>query len=99
MAFRDSYGVSEHNAPFKFVPAFQDAVSGRVELSRFRDGRIAPFHTLDGVPEEWIVSRNKKGKVESVKASVVSGFLYQERFLNREEAVKFIEDIRFIEDR
>ncbi len=95
IVFRDSCGVSENNAQFKFVPAFQDVVDGRVAMSRFRDGRIAPFHTLDGLPDEWIVVRNKKGNVEAVKESIISGFVFQGKFLNREEAVRYIENISF----
>lgn len=89
--FSGSGGVSEGNAQCHFSPAFLDADSGQVELSRFRNGQQAPCHLLDGLPEAWITRRDLKGRVVETKSSVVSGFVRLGRFFTRQEAAEFIE--------
>ena len=56
--FAGTGGVSENNRQAFFVPAFKNALTGEVALSRFRDGRIAPCHLIDGLPDEWIAARD-----------------------------------------
>jgi hypothetical protein len=43
---------------------------------------------LDGLPEEWIIERDPSGRVVAVKASVVAGFIYHDRFYTREQAAQ-----------
>lgn len=83
-------GVSEGNAHANFIPAFMDTASGHVELSRFRDGRIAPCHLLDGLPESWITGRDLRGSARDIKSTVISGFVRLGQFFTREEAARFI---------
>jgi len=89
-AFAGTGGISENNAQACFAPAFLDAGSGQVEISRFKNGKPAPFHLLDGLPEEWIEERDVKGRVISVKASIVSGFVRLGTFFTRQEAAEFM---------
>lgn len=84
-------GVSEGNVQAHFVPAFQDSTTGHVEISRFQDGRPAPLHLFDGLPEQWVIQRNLKGKVIEIKSSIVSGFVRMGQFFTRQEAALFIE--------
>lgn len=77
---------SEENQSLGFRPAFMDAETGLVYLSRFSDGRPAPFHLLDGMPDEIVLNRSALGRVVSVKSSVVSGFVLDQTFYTREEA-------------
>jgi len=84
--YRGSYGVSENNRSAGFQPAFIDRDTGTVHLSRVPDGRLAPCHLLDGLPSELVLARNEQGRVTRVKASVVSGFLRNQRFYTRDEA-------------
>lgn len=86
--YRDTSGVSRGCKDLGFVPAFRDADTGEICRSRFADGRPAPMHLLDGVPETWILSRNSKRRVTKVKPSVVSGFLRNGRFFTREQVCK-----------
>ncbi|MFN3986124.1 MAG: hypothetical protein ACK4KV_11565 [Rhodocyclaceae bacterium] len=81
-----SGGRSEENADLGFRPAFLDAQTHRVYPSCFRDGRPAPFHLLDGLPDELVVLRHANGAVARIKASVVSGFVRAGRFFTRDEA-------------
>jgi len=78
-------GVSQ-NRSCGFWPAFMDAQTRAVYPSRFTDGRLAPFHILDGLPDELALSRNARGHGVGVKASVVSGFVRGNLFYSRDEA-------------
>lgn len=86
--FRDTGGRSEENRALGFRPAFKDVASGAVYPSRFADGRPAPFHLLDGLPEEVIVQREPGGRVGRVKDSIVSGFILNGQFYTRDEAAR-----------
>jgi len=83
--YRGTGGVSGNCSP-AFSPAFRDTQTGVVCLSCFADGRPAPFHVLDGLPNELVISRDRhRGRVIA-KPSVVSGFVHDGRFYTREEA-------------
>jgi hypothetical protein len=85
-AFAKSAGVSENNRSAGFVPAYLDVASGVSVISRFADGRPAPVHLLDGIPEEWVATRDTAGRVASVRRGIVAGFVRDGRFYTREEA-------------
>jgi hypothetical protein len=87
---RGTGGVSEENEGFGFRPAFLDAGTGIVYRSRFQDGTPAPFHLLDGLPEELVASRNGYGRVAAVKAFLISGFVRLGRFYTRDEAAAVV---------
>ena len=78
-------GVSQ-NRSYGFRPAFMDTRTRAVYLSRFTDGRLAPFHILDGLPDKLVLSRNPGGRGAIVKAFVVSGFIRDAVFYGRDEA-------------
>ena len=82
---------SQENHSLGFRPAFMDAETGIVYASCFSDGRPAPFHLLDGLPDEVVLARNPSGRVDAVKQSVVSGFVLEQRFYNREEATSWVD--------
>jgi len=84
--FKGSGGVSRNNRAAGFRPGFIDTDSGEVYLSRFADGRPAPMHVLDGLPEELVTARDESGCVQTVKATVTAGFVRNERFFTRSEA-------------
>ncbi|HXG29138.1 MAG TPA: hypothetical protein VNJ47_09885 [Nevskiales bacterium] len=86
--FRGSGGVSAENRSHGFQPAFHDTQTDIVYLSRFADGRQAPCHLLDGLPDELVVARDAAGRVAAIKASVTSGFVRDGRFYTREEAAR-----------
>lgn len=77
---------SEENRALGFRPGFMDVETGIVYLSCFSDGRPAPFHLLDGLPDEIVLNRNALGRVVAVKSSIVSGFVLERTFYTREEA-------------
>ncbi|MEN8133211.1 MAG: hypothetical protein ABFS45_24135 [Pseudomonadota bacterium] len=84
--FRETGGVSEGNRDQGFRPAFLDQSTGTSYLSRFADGRIAPLHVLDGLPDELVVERDMSGHVMVVEDCVIAGFLRSELFYTREQA-------------
>lgn len=86
LAFRGTGGVSAGNCSQGFRPAFLDTESGTVHLSCYEDGRPAPLHLLDGLPQEWVIDRAANGKCLSVEHSVVAGFVRAGIFYTREQA-------------
>jgi hypothetical protein len=92
-SFLGTGGESAGNRSDGFRPAFLDTDSNTVYLSRFSDGQPAPFHLLDGLPDELVLQRNASGRVEAVKLAVVSGFVRSGRFYSREEAAQAVAEI------
>jgi len=84
--FAGTGGISANNRNSGFHPAFLDTTTHAVYLSRFLNGQPAPFHLLDGLPDDVVVSRDAAGRVEAVKPSVVSGFVCEGEFYTRDEA-------------
>ena len=91
--FLGTGGVSAENRCDGFRPAFLDTDTSTVYLSRFSDGQPAPFHLLDGLPDELVLERNAAGRVEAVKPAVVSGFVRAGRFYSREEAAQAVAEL------
>jgi hypothetical protein len=90
LALQGTGGVSANNRHRGFRPAFKDASTNVVYLSCYRDGRAAPLHLLEGLPEEIVVARTASGEVEAVKPTVVSGFVRDGFFYTREEAAEMV---------
>jgi hypothetical protein len=44
------------------------------------DGSLATVHLLEGLPDTWILERNRRGQVMAVKESVVAGFVRSGEF-------------------
>jgi len=70
LAFVGTGGVSAENRASGFSPAFYDAATGRAELARFADGRPAPMHLLDGLPETWVAQRDACGHITATQQTV-----------------------------
>ena len=92
IAYQGRGGVSTENRCLGFRPAFRDTETGRLYPSRFADGRPAPFHLIDGLPDEVAVARNVAGRVTRVKDTVVSGFTLNGWFYSRDEAARRVSD-------
>ena len=87
-AFMGSGGRSQENRHLGFKPAFFDFATQKLYPSRFADGRPAPFHMLDGLPDEVIVDRAPSGRALAAKATVISGFERNGFFYTREAAAR-----------
>jgi hypothetical protein len=94
LAHAGTGGRSQENADVGFHAAFFDYASQRMYLSRFRDGRVAPIHMLDGLPEEVIVDRAPCGRVLAARASLVAGFERNGLFYTRKAAARAVAAIR-----
>ena len=79
-------GISENNCAARFLPAFQDSQTGRVEIARHEDGSQAPMHLLCCLPDEWVVERDAEGRILALKDSVIAGFIRDGEFYTREQA-------------
>lgn len=91
---KNTGGFSQDNDRNGFHPAFIDAVTGTIYHSRFADGRLAPFHLLEGLPEDVIAERDAHGRVAAAKSSVVADFVRDGRFFSREEAASVVSAVR-----
>lgn len=85
-AFRGSGGISQENRCLGFRPAFLDTITRVIYPSRFANGVPAPFHLIDGLPDEAVDRRDACGRVIALKSSVVSGFVREGHFYTRDEA-------------
>jgi len=84
--YRGKGGISEENRAYGFKPAFYDMESGVVYPSNFANGKEAPMHVLDGLPDELIAGRLNSGKVTAVRPGIISGFVHRGQFYTREQA-------------
>jgi hypothetical protein len=85
--FHGTTGVSAENRTLGFRPAFMNTRTGEVYLSRFGDGRLAPMHLLDGLPASVVLKRTDSGCVAAVHGWITGGFVRDNRFFTREQAV------------
>jgi hypothetical protein len=81
-------GISRGNAALGFRPAFLDSSTLKIYPARFADGRPAPFHLLDGLPDEVVIDRLPSGRVVAAKASLISGFERRGFFYTRHAAAR-----------
>lgn len=86
--FAGTGGISENNCQARFMPAFQDTLTGRVELARTESGDCASMHLLCCLPDEWVTERDAQGRILALKDSIVAGFVRDECFYSREEAAE-----------
>lgn len=86
LAFVGTGGVSQENRSSGFRPAFHDLATGHIALARFADGRPAPMHLLEGLPDEWAAKRDASGRICAIKESVIAGFVRDGAFYTREQA-------------
>jgi hypothetical protein len=87
-SFRNTGGVSQGNRSAGFQPAFYDTQNRTADVARLGDRTPAPCHLLDGVPDDWVMKRDRSGKVITVKPSIVAGFIRNGRFYTREQALR-----------
>ena len=89
---RGTGGCSQNNSSLGFRPAFFDYANHTIYPSRFRDGRLAPFHILDGLPEQAVAIRAEDGRVVAAKATIIAGFERDGFFYTRTAAAKAARD-------
>ena len=78
----------ENNTRCGFRPAFLDTATFSIHLSRYADGRPAPFHVLDGLPDEVVVTRSIFGRVVAAKGTLVTGVERNGYFYTRSAAAR-----------
>lgn len=84
--YHDTGGVSENNRDRGFIPAFMDTVTGDAYPSRFANGKLAPVHLFDGLPDTLVKKSVVTGRTYALRDGLVSGFLLGRRFYTRAEA-------------
>jgi hypothetical protein len=86
LVFVGTSGVGAQNRSGDFKPAFYNVATGQAELSRFADGRTAPMHLLEGLPDLWVLNRDAQGRASVLKDTVIAGFIRGGFFYTREQA-------------
>ncbi|MEA1049119.1 hypothetical protein U5801_04745 [Lamprobacter modestohalophilus] len=81
-------GISQSNRSCGWRPGYLNRTTGEFELSRFSDGRPAPIHVLDGLPESWVQGRDAEGHVVAAEPEIISGFIRDGRFFTREQTAR-----------
>lgn len=83
-------GRSQENFGLGFRPAFWDFTTQAIYLSRFANGRLAPLHLLDGLPDEVVAIRTPSGRAIAAKATLIAGFERNGFFYTREAAARAV---------
>ncbi len=65
----------------RLQPGFYDMESGKVYLSRYRDGKLAPIHIEDGLPRQV---------AERLNINVIAGFVQKSSFYTRRQALALL---------
>jgi len=86
--FDGTGGCSRDNASLGFRPAFFDFARHTIYLSRFADGRAAPFHLLEGLPDDVVAIRSERGRAIAAKATLIAGFERNGFFYTRAAAAR-----------
>lgn len=76
----------ERNSKLRFQAAFLDFSTQTIYPSRHADGRLAPYHVLEGLPDRVIIDRTADGRVVAIKASMIAGFVRNGFFYTRTAA-------------
>jgi hypothetical protein len=88
LTYEGTRGISQNNRASGFRPAFLETSSGRIEISRLKDGQEAPIHMIGWLPEEWAVRIDEDGLVIELKREIVAGFERGGSFYTRDEAAE-----------
>jgi hypothetical protein len=91
-AFFGTGGRSQENSGLGFRPAFFDFATQTLYPSRFADGRPAPFHLLEGLPDEVVADRAPSGRVTSTRPTLIAGFERNGYFFTRSAAARAAAD-------
>lgn len=83
--YRGTGGVSSGNRSAGYLPAFRDDSTGRVYLSRFSNGRLAPIHLLDGLPDALVKRPLCSTQTDTPCPAVTAGFVHGGEFFTRNE--------------
>ena len=81
---------NRHIPVLRFQAAFLDFGTQAIYPSRYADGRPAPLHVLDGLPEHLVVDRAVDGRVVATKASLIEGFVRNGFFYTRRAAARAV---------
>ena len=82
---RGTGGIAAENRHLGFVPAFMDSSTGKVYECRLADGRPAPFHVFDGLPDALVVAHDRRGRPAQVVGTMICGFTLASLFYTREQ--------------
>jgi len=62
-------------------PAFQHALTGESHLAQIEKGVPSPFYGFAGLPDHWIVERDKSGNAIALHPDVIAGYWRDAKFI------------------
>jgi len=62
-------------------PAFQHAVTGESHLAQIEIGVPSPVYSFAGLPDDWIVERDKSGSAIALHPDVIAGYWRDAKFI------------------
>ena len=75
-----------------FEPAFLDMGTMAIYRSRHADGTPAPYHVLDGLPDEVVWNRSAEGRVQVAKPTLLRGYVRNGYFYTLPAACRALRD-------
>jgi hypothetical protein len=75
-----------------FEPAFLDIGTMRIYRSCHADGTPAPYHLLDGLPDEVVWNRSADGRVQVTKPTLMRGYVRRGFFYTLPAACRALRD-------
>ena len=86
--FVGTKGISKNSRSLGFSPAFLNKTTGRIELAKLGNGQPAAMHIISWLPREWAETLDDKGRVLSLNAGIIAGFVQQGVFYTRQEVAE-----------
>jgi hypothetical protein len=83
---------SERLADLGFRPAYMDYSTLAIYPCTFADGRPAPTHTREGLPDDVVAIRGPEGQVLATKSTLVAGYVRGGYFFTLERAERMSAD-------
>jgi|GEM_PF-1389549 len=62
-------------------PAFRHVRTGEAHLAQSECGAPSPVYCFTGLPEEWVVERDKQGNPIALHPDVIAGYWRDARFI------------------
>jgi len=90
LMFHGTGSTGPQSRSYGFNPAFLDEKTKTVYLARYPDGRIAPMHISNSLPDKLLAQKNVCGVVVSGTEEVTAGFTKDGLFYTRAQAEKAV---------
>lgn len=85
-------GAIFSDVSFGFMPAFKNQKDQQIHLSQDGSGELSVMHLFDGLPDHWVLEKDKQGNAISLKSEIIAGFMRNAQFYTLSEIMHNIID-------